>query len=224
MPDAVVRGLFAVTPDEPDDAKLLARCEAALSGGARVLQYRDKTSTATQRTARAIALAQACRTHGALFIVNDDAALAGEAGAHGVHLGRDDLALREARDRWPAMIIGVSCYADLDRAQSAVADGADYIAFGSMFASSTKPEAAHAPIDLIVQARRRFAATAARHMKRLAIVAIGGITRANCILLRDAGVDACAVITDLFGDTLTTPREVEARARQFQLLLEGTPT
>jgi thiamine-phosphate pyrophosphorylase len=213
------RGLYAVTPELPDDALLFARCRAALAGGARVLQYRDKSSTASQRRLRAFFLSSLCREFGVQFIVNDDGELAMDTGAAGVHLGRDDGDVHAARARWPGLLLGVSCYADVARAVAAVAAGADYVAFGSMFASSIKPDAVQAPIEVISEAQRRINASAGR---KIPVVAIGGITRANCVLLRDAGADACAVITDLFGDTLTTTREIEQRAHQFQHLLEDT--
>ncbi len=203
-------GLYAITPEGLDDATLLQRSECAVVHGARVLQWRDKSSDAARRLVIARSLARLCRSQGVLFIVNDDLELARAVQADGVHLGADDCDLAAARAALPNALIGASCYADLERARAAVAQGADYIAFGSVFASPTKPQAVRAPLDLFAQARAFCVPT----------VAIGGITRANCAEVRAAGAHACAVISDLFGDAQTTADEVSARARTFRSLLE----
>lgn len=203
-------GLYAITPEGLDDATLLQRSECAVVHGARVLQWRDKSSDAARRLVIARSLARLCRSQGVLFIVNDDLELARAVQADGVHLGADDGDLAAARAALPNALIGASCYADLERARAAVAQGADYIAFGSVFASPTKPQAVRAPLDLFAQAQTLGVPT----------VAIGGITRANCAEVRAAGAHACAVISDLFGDAQTTADEVSARARTFRSLLE----
>ena len=203
-------GLYAITPEGLDDATLLQRSECAVVHGARVLQWRDKSTDAARRLVIARSLARLCRSQGVLFIVNDDLELARAVQADGVHLGADDGDLAAARAALPNALIGASCYADLESARAAVAQGADYIAFGSVFASPTKPQAVRAPLDLFAQARAFCVPT----------VAIGGITRANCAEVRAAGAHACAVISDLFGDAQTTADEVSARARTFRSLLE----
>lgn len=203
-------GLYAITPEGLDDAVLLQRSECAIVHGARVLQWRDKSTEAARRLVIARSLARLCRSQGVLFIVNDDLELARAVQADGVHLGADDGDLVAARAALPNALIGASCYADLERARAAVAQGADYIAFGSVFASPTKPQAVRAPLDLFAQARALGVPT----------VAIGGITRANCAEVRAAGAHACAVISDLFGDAQTDADEVGARARTFRSLLE----
>ena len=203
-------GLYAITPEGLDDATLLQRSECAVVHGARVLQWRDKSTDAARRLVIARSLARLCRSQGVLFIVNDDLELARAVQADGVHLGADDGDLAAARAALPNALIGASCYADLERARAAVAQGADYVAFGSVFASPTKPQAVRAPLDLFAQARAFCVPT----------VAIGGITRANCAEVRAAGAHACAVISDLFGDAQTTADEVSARARTFRSLLE----
>ena len=203
-------GLYAITPEGLDDATLLQRSECAVVHGARVLQWRDKSSDAARRLVIARSLARLCRSQGVLFIVNDDLELARAVQADGVHLGADDGDLAAARAALPNALIGASCYADLERARAAVAQGADYIAFGSVFASPTKPQAVRAPLGLFAQAQTLGVPT----------VAIGGITRANCAEVRAAGAHACAVISDLFGDAQTTADEVSARARTFRSLLE----
>ena len=206
-----IRGLYAITPDglAPDD--LIARCDAALGAGARVLQLRAKNESPAARRALAQALVRMCRAHHAVFIVNDDIELARVVDADGVHLGRDDGALASARAALPGRLIGASCYADAQRARRAIAQGADYIAFGSVFDSPIKPDAPRAPLMLFDQA-------ADLGVPR---VAIGGISRANAAQVRAAGADACAVITDLFGSPDTTPAEVAARAAQLRAILES---
>jgi len=200
-----LHGLYAVTPDTDDGATLLRQVEAALAGGCRIVQLRDKCSRMHERVARAHALRDATRRHGALLLINDDLALCQLVDADGVHLGRDDGDLRIARAiLGPGRILGASCYADLDAARAAIAAGADYVAFGAAFASPTKPDAAHAPLALYARAKTELDAP---------VCAIGGITVDNAAPLIDAGVDLLAVITDLF-----SAPDIEARADQYQRL------
>jgi len=183
-----LRGLYAVTPDLDDTADLVARVDAAILGGASAIQYRNKRATAARRIEQARALADACRGR-ALLIVNDDAAAAAIAGADGVHIGEGDGDIGTARKMLgDDALVGVSCYDTLTRAREAAARGADYVAFGSFFASATKPGARRAPIALL-----RDASPLA-----LPTVAIGGITAANAESLAAAGADALAVIADVF--------------------------
>ena len=205
-----LRGLYAITPGMADTHVLVARAEACLAGGAAVLQYRSKSLDATLEREQARALAAACRRHGALFIVNDSLALAREVGADGVHLGRDDGDVAEARRAWPEGVLGVSCYADPGRARSAAAAGADYVAIGSVFASATKPQAVRAPLSALAEARR----LAARP-----VVAIGGITMANAPAAIAAGADMVAVISALFDAP-----DVAAAARVFSQLFDAQTT
>jgi thiamine-phosphate pyrophosphorylase len=195
-----LHGLYAVTPDTLDDAWLAERVEQALLGGARTVQYRSKHADPQLRRRQAQRLLRACRAHGALFVVNDDVDLALELKADGVHLGRDDLALPAARAQLGrAAMIGASCYDDLSRAGRAVQAGADYLAFGTFFPSAVKPEAARASLELLRQARSRWC---------LPLVAIGGIDLNNAARVIEAGADAVAVISALFGvpDTCASAR------------------
>src|SRR5690606_11459450 len=183
-------GLYAITPEHSSDARLLADAAAVLAGGAVMLQYRSKRDSASRRHARAVALLALCRAHDALFIVNDDVALADAIGADGVHLGASDTGVAQARARLGRRaIIGASCYADLQRARRACAAGASYVAFGAFFPSPTKPQAAPAAADLLRE-------SAALGVPR---VAIGGIQLENAPLLVDAGADLLAVVSDVFG-------------------------
>lgn len=188
MPRAI-KGLYAITPDSDDTERLLEQAAAALQGGARALQYRNKSRDAARRLWQASLLASLCRSRGATLIINDDAQLARAVGADGVHLGRDDGDIAAARALLgPDAIIGASCYNQLDLARRAVAAGADYVAFGAVFPSATKPDAAAAPLGL-------FAAAAGLGV---ATVAIGGIHAGNAGRVIAAGADAIAVIGGLF--------------------------
>jgi thiamine-phosphate pyrophosphorylase len=193
-------GLYALTPDCADTRQLVAMTHAALAGGAVAVQYRSKSAATSLRVEQAQALRDACNASGAMFIVNDDPDLAGMVVADGVHLGRDDATVPAARRRLgPDAVIGVSCYDSLPRAEAAIADGADYIAFGSFFESTVKPGAVRATNSLLSAAKRRWS---------VPVVAIGGITAANAPLLIAAGADAVAVISAVFDAP-----EVEVAAR-----------
>ena len=184
----LLRGLYLITPDEPDNARLLARVAPLLSHVA-CLQYRNKTASDAQRRHQADALRLLCSNAGVPLIVNDDAALAAASGADGVHLGEHDGALATARALLGHdAIIGVSCYNDVARARHAAAQGADYVAFGAFFPSPTKPHAGRASIDLL----RDSSAL------NLPQVAIGGITPDNAPTLIAAGADLLAVISGVF--------------------------
>jgi thiamine-phosphate pyrophosphorylase len=204
---SLVRGLYAVTPEARDDAWLEQRVRQALLGGARLVQYRSKSTGAAVKLRQAQELRALCRMHGALFIVNDDAELAGLCRADGVHLGREDASIASARERLgETALIGASCYDDLARAQRCADAGADYLAFGSFFPSTVKPDAVRAPLELLHEARRRW---------QLPLVAIGGIRPDNASGLIAAGADALAVIGALFHvpDTHAAAQEL---ARLFQ--------
>ena len=205
---ARLRGLYAVTPDRPDTDMLMAMVAAAIAGGAQAVQYRNKSAALNLQREQAAALTRTCRAAGALLIVNDDARIALECGAHGVHLGQDDADVAEARKLLgPRRIIGVSCYDDPGRAQRLVTAGADYVAFGSFFASQVKPDARRAELALLGSARALG----------VPVVAIGGITAGNARTLFAAGADAVAVISDVFGrgDAASITRAAAAIAACF---------
>ena len=204
---SAICGLYAITDGPRSD--LLDAVAAALRGGARVMQYRDKTSDGERRRVEADSIAWHCRQHDALFIVNDDVELALAVGADGVHLGEDDADIAAARELLGgAAIIGVSCYDSLGRAEELAARGADYIAFGAFFASRSKQTLRRATPQLLTEARRFD----------LPLVAIGGIDAGNAAPLISAGADAIAVISALFGST-----DVEPRARELAALFPATP-
>jgi thiamine-phosphate pyrophosphorylase len=188
LPAFPARGLYAIT-DGPR-ADLVDACAAAIEGGAAILQYRDKTSDRARRRDEASALAALCARQRVPLIVNDDVELAAGIGAAGVHLGEDDADIAAARYRLGnSAIIGVSCYASLERARKLAAAGADYLAFGAFYPSATKPHNRRAEADLL------------RDAKALGkpLVAIGGITPDNAALLIAAGADFVAAISGVFG-------------------------
>jgi thiamine-phosphate pyrophosphorylase len=207
---AAVRGLYAVTPDIADTAELTAKVEAALVGGAALVQYRNKTADPELRVVQAGTLRALCRARGVPLVINDDVDVATALDADGLHLGKDDRMLSEARARLgPEKLLGASCYDRLESAVAAVRAGADYVAFGSFFASPVKPAAVRAPLTLLLEARQRLG---------VPIVAIGGITLENASQLIAAGADAVAVISALF-----SAPDIRVAAERFNELFKPTP-
>ena len=200
-------GVYAITPETADTERLLMQVEAALAGGVAAVQYRDKSDDVARRHEQASELVALCRPFGVPLIVNDDLRLADLCDADGVHLGRDDASLREARIiLGRGKIVGASCYQSLELALAAQAAGADYVAFGSFFASPTKPVAGRAGLDLLREAAPLI---------HVPLVAIGGITLANAPQLLDAGADSLAVLSALFDAP-----DIRASARALNHLFE----
>ena len=198
-----MRGLYAITPELVDTGTLLRSVAQALEGGIAMLQYRRKDR---QHVDEAKTLARMCRDCAVPFIVNDNVRIALDCCADGVHLGRDDGEISAARANFAGKLLGASCYDSLPAARTAVAAGADYVAFGSVFPSSTKPAAMRAPLGLFGEARSLG----------VPLVAIGGITLHNAPQLLAAGADCLAVISDLFD----TP-DIAARARAYGMLFKS---
>lgn len=185
-------GVYLLTPDWSDTARLLDAVGAALAAGVRWVQYRNKSADAWLRRSQARALRELTLTHGARLVVNDDVDLAIAALADGVHVGRDDPDPRPRFERAGIrMRVGVSCYDDFERARRAARDGADYVAFGSVFGSATKPAAVRAPLPLLARGRR----------EGMHVVAIGGIDAGNIAAVAAGGAHAAALITAVFGAT-----------------------
>ena len=202
-----LEGLYAITPDWADTARLIAATEAILKGGCRLLQYRNKTTSPAHRDEQAVALRGLTRHHGALLMINDDVELALACEADGVHLGIGDGDLGQARKRLgPNRLLGVSCYQSLALAEAAARTGVDYLAFGSFFPSATKPEAKRADPALLAAARTRFG---------LPVAAIGGIDLNNAGGLVGAGADLLAVITAVYNAD-----DPERASRTFQHFFE----
>ena len=186
-------GIYLLTPDSSARSfdNVLAAVEQSLDAGVRAVQYRDKTADDAQRLDRACRLAALTRAAGALLIVNDSIDIAMRSGANGVHLGRDDGNVAQARRRLPDQLLGVSCYNQLDRARAAIAAGADAVAFGSIFESVTKPAAVRAPLALVSEARATW--------PQRRIIAIGGIDADNVATVAAAGAHAAAILDAIFG-------------------------
>jgi len=198
-------GLYAITPDEVYTEELLRKVRLALQGGARVLQYRNKIADGALRLKQAGALRDLTREFAVPLIINDDAILALQVDADGLHLGGTDGNVAEARELLGSdKLVGVSCYNRLVQAHEAVRHGADYVAFGSFFPSFVKPGAVVATPDLLHQARREIS---------IPLVAIGGITPQNGAQLLEAGADALAVISAIF-----SAPDIKLAAQHFSVL------
>lgn len=211
MKDTKLRGLYAITDSKLlADGRLLPYVEAALKGGARLLQYRDKSDDDRRRLREAEALRELCDRYGAQLIINDDAELAARLNV-GLHLGQDDGSLSVARALLGRKdIIGATCHARLDLAEQAIREGASYIAFGRFFDSNTKPGAPAATLELLAEARQRFS---------VPITAIGGVTLDNAASLITQGASLVAVVHALF--SADSASEVERRAHAFSELFPG---
>ncbi|MBU1284150.1 MAG: thiamine phosphate synthase [Gammaproteobacteria bacterium] len=202
-----LRGLYAITDSELLKGKLLPYVEAALTGGATLLQYRDKSSDDARRLREAETLRELCNRYGAALIINDDAELAARLGV-GLHLGQGDGSLSAARALLGRQaIIGGTCHAQLELAEAAAKEGASYVAFGRFFNSTTKPGAPAADVALLAAAKAKV---------NLPIVAIGGVTLDNAPELIAHGASMVAVVHGLFG--ADSAAEVERRARAFSAL------
>ena len=186
-----LKGLYAITDQQLiTEENFRASIEATLQGGTRIIQYRDKSDKQNKRLQQASLLRALCHQYHAICIINDDIELARAVNAHGVHLGKDDLSLTMARQMLGEnAIIGVSCYNDLDRAMAAENNKADYVAFGAIFSSTTKPEANVAGLDIITKAKQQLS---------IPICTIGGITQKNIQQVIQQGADMTAVISGIF--------------------------
>jgi thiamine-phosphate pyrophosphorylase len=214
MKNCPPRGLYAITPPRYRQAqRLLAETEAALLGGACLLQFRDKSGDAAWQLEMADQLKRLCQLHRVPLIINDDIELAARIGASGVHLGQGDASIQDARVALgPDSIIGASCHDRLELAQSAAAAGASYLAFGSMFPSGSKPQAVHCPVPTL-RAAQKFG---------LPLVAIGGITMENGAPLVAAGASYLAVIGALF-DAPDVRHAAQQLCGLWQEPHDGTP-
>jgi thiamine-phosphate pyrophosphorylase len=202
-------GLYAITDSRLiPPGTMIEQVSLVIDGGAALIQYREKHRPPAEREREAQALATLCGERNIPLIINDDIELAAACGAAGVHLGRDDVPVRQARRRLGRRaIIGVSCYNQLERARAAAGTGASYVAFGRFFPSNTKPAAAQALPALLTEARREI---------DLPIVAIGGITPENGAELIHAGADLLAVIHGVFGQS-----DTRAAARAYAALFDA---
>ena len=184
--------IYAITdPFLLPGERLFAGVEEALKAGVTVIQYRDKNASPEERLERASILVDICNRYQAKLIVNDSVSIALESQAHGVHLGQEDGSLKEAREiLGPHAIIGATCHDQIELAQRACDNGADYVVFGRFFHSSTKPQAKPAHLDVLQHAK---------HSLPVPVVAIGGITPDNMAPLVQHQADALAVCQSVFG-------------------------
>ncbi|MDZ4297994.1 MAG: thiamine phosphate synthase [Moraxellaceae bacterium] len=185
-----ISGLYAITDHALLGDQLVSAVTAAIEGGARIIQYRDKSQDHTRRLREANALRQLCQQHELPLLINDDVELALAVNADGVHLGQQDGGIAAARARLGATaIIGVTCHNRIDFAEQATAQGASYLAFGAIYPSQSKPQALRCPLAILRQAKQQF---------NLPLVAIGGISADNIAPVIAAGASACAVIANLW--------------------------
>ncbi|MBS99293.1 MAG: thiamine phosphate synthase [Oceanospirillaceae bacterium] len=212
MTDPRLHGVYAITDAKlmPTTDQLLTQVELALRGGVRLVQYRDKSDDRVKRYAQAQALNALCQHYSIPLLINDDIELARLVSAAGVHLGQSDGTLAEARSALGEdALIGITCHDQIQLARAAVAGGANYVAFGAFFPSSTKPSAIRAPLSLL---------SAARAELNCPIVAIGGISVDNASQVISAGADMIAVVNALFA-----PGETESRAHSLSRLFSESP-
>ena len=202
-----MRGLYLITNDDPIQL-LLEKLDVALATKqVAILQYRRKKIKKTDQLAEVEQIKLLCEKYQVPFVINDDLELAAQFGL-GVHLGQSDGEITDAKSQLPQnVIIGRTCLNSLELAQKAIADGATYIAFGAVYATSTKPEAGNVGIEVIKQAAAQY---------DLPICAIGGLTVENSKPVIEAGADLCAVISDILGrSTAEIPARVHAWAQLF---------
>lgn len=205
--ETFMRGLYLITNDDPIQL-LLEKLDAALATRqVAILQYRRKKVEKADQPAEVEQIKLLCEKYQVPFVINDDLKLAAQFGL-GVHLGQSDGEITDAKSQLPeGVIIGRTCLNSLELAQKAIADGATYIAFGAVYATSTKPEAGNVGIEVIKQAAAQY---------DLPICAIGGLTVENSKPVIEAGADLCAVISDILGrSTAEIPARVQAWAQLF---------
>lgn len=197
--------MYAITPDSEDTNDLLSKTQQALVGGARCIQYRNKSANNVLRKQQARLLLQLCSEYEIPLIINDHIDLAIEIDADGVHVGRDDTSVCDAKKLLKqGKIVGASCYNNLNLALEAEKQGADYVAFGALFPSVTKPDATPVSMSLINQARQTITTS---------MVGIGGIQLTNAAMVIDSGCDVIAVCSDLY-----QARNIKLRAAQYTQL------
>jgi thiamine-phosphate pyrophosphorylase len=203
-----LRGLYAITDTHLiPRARFAATVEAAVRGGATMIQLREKEAPRAEIVRLGREILAVTRRYGALLIINDHPSVAQEIGADGVHVGREDPSIAEARALLgPQAIIGASCYGDIERAVEAEKAGADYVAFGTPFPSPTKPKRTDISVDIFRQAKQSV---------RVPVFAIGGITLANAQQIIAAGADGIAVVSGVFAQP-----NVEAAARALAQLFD----
>lgn len=204
-----ISGLYVITDTNlMDQVNIVQKVEQAVQGGAKIVQFRDKISSFEIKLNLAKKLKTLCQKNNTLFIINDDIQLAKQVKADGVHIGKEDDDILEAKKQLgESAVIGVSCYNDIQRAQKMQNLGATYVAFGRFFPSKTKPHAPPADLSTIQQAKKQL---------KIPVVTIGGIDHSNAKTLIDAGADSIAVIQGVFAEN-----DIHSAAKQLQNLFEN---
>ncbi len=208
-----LNGLYAITDKRliPRD-RFIETVEKALRGGAKIMQLREKDTPEEEVIRLGKGLLGVTRSYGVPLIINDSPKLAREIGADGVHLGREDAGIFEARSLLGGeAIIGVSCYGDIESGLRAEREGADYVVFGTPFFTPTKPDRKPTPFEVLKEAKRRIIS--------IPVFAIGGINRENAQSVLKTGVDGIAVITSVFGSP-----DPEKAAHDLARLLARNPS
>jgi thiamine-phosphate pyrophosphorylase len=192
-------GLYVITDENLiPEHQLLQQIKTVVSHGAKIVQYRAKSTPNSAQLRQAKQLSEYCHDAGALFLINDNLDLAIASNADGVHLGQNDTAITVARQTLgPQAIIGITCHQSIELALLAEHNSANYVAFGRFYPSRTKPSATKAEISVLIEARKKLT---------VPIVAIGGITPDNGKPLISAGADMLAAIQSVFGSP--TPDKV----------------
>lgn len=189
-----LEGIYAITDSLlTPDATIVAQCEEALRAGVKILQFRDKERSDEEVKEICIELQKLCRGYEALFVLDDRIDLACEMGADGLHIGKDDGSVAEARKKFSG-ILGVSCYGSVAKALEAQSDGADYVAFGSFFTSPTKPKSGIVNLSVLQKAKEAL---------RIPICAIGGINADNIKEIVEQKPDMIAVVSAVFDGDVT---------------------
>lgn len=191
----LLKGLYAITDEHlTPHSSILQQAEEALRAGVSILQYRNKHESDEEAEPVCRGLQALCREHSAIFIIDDRAELAQRIGADGLHIGKDDMPLKRARELFPKGIIGVSCYGSVKKALKAQEEGADYVAFGSFFPSPTKPHSGVVSLEVLKEAKKQL---------RIPVCAIGGINAANIHQVAACRPDMISLVSAVFGSEIT---------------------
>ncbi|SUA57478.1 Thiamine-phosphate synthase [Oligella ureolytica] len=196
------KGLYGITPEWEDKNRLLTAIEEACRGGMQILQWRQKNLSLSDALPLALKAKEICHQYNCQFFINDSVQLALDCKADGIHIGRDDGSVAELRkacaEQGQNLLIGVSCYNDIELAKEAINDRVDYLAFGALFSSSVKPDAVSAPLTLFAEIKAYMQELGLSVDTTPALVGIGGIDQSNAASAIEAGADSLAVISGLF--------------------------
>ena len=204
----IIKGLYAITPDQEDNDFLISQVLQAIKGGVKLIQYRSKILHPNQKKIQATAIKKLCDKQNVHLIINDDIELSKNLDAFGVHLGKNDDTLEKAKSiLGPDKCIGVSCYNSLERVAEAYEKQASYIALGAFFPTITKPNAPRVSLDILREAQG---------IGDIPLVAIGGITLENIRVLKKEKINAVALVSSIFNSD-----NIEETTRHFCKILES---